>query len=111
MSFNLQMVAIIFILFLLLTIFYILVKGRINVKYSLVWLFSCTVLLIFTIFPRLLGFITKLLGFNVGSNMVIAALIGVLMLINISFTVIISGQTKKINLLIQELSILKEKVK
>lgn len=111
MSLNLQIVAIVFITLLLLTIFYILVKGRISVKYSLVWIFSCGVLLIFTIFPKLLGIITKLLGFNVGSNMVLASLIAVLMFINISLTVIISGQTKKINLLIQEISILKEKVK
>lgn len=111
MSFNLQIIALLFIILLLLTIFYILVKGKISVKYSLVWILSCGVLLIFTIFPKLLGLITRLLGFNVGSNMILASLIGILIFINISLTLIISGQTKKINLLIQEVSILKEKNK
>ena len=111
MSLNLQLVAITFLLIVLAVVFYILIKWRVNVKYSLVWLFACGILLVFTIFPDLLVLITKILGFNVGSNMIIASLIGILMLINIALTVIISGQTKKINLLIQELSILKGKIK
>ena len=111
MSINLQIISCLFLITIISIIIYILRKGRMSVKYSLVWLFSCGVLLILTIFPNLIGFIASLLGFSVGSNMILASLIGVLMLINIAFTVIISGQTKKINLLIQELSLLKEKIK
>ena len=50
MSINLQIVSCLFLLAIISIIIYILRKGRISVKYSLVWLFSCGVLLIFTIF-------------------------------------------------------------
>ena len=43
------------------------------------------------------------------SNMVIAMFIFILLMITIMLTIIVSGQQKKITLLIQELSILKNK--
>lgn len=107
MSINLQIISISFIVIVLICILYILRKGRITIKYSLPWIFACLILLLLTIFPGLLNFFTKLLGFNVGSNMIFAGLIAMLIFINIVLTVIISGQNNKIRLLIQEVSLLK----
>ena len=53
---------------------------------------------------------TNLLGFEVGSNMIFAGLIAMLIFINIALTVIVSGQSSKIRLLIQEVSMLKGRV-
>ena len=77
-----------FIVSVLLSVFYILKKGRITIKYSLVWIFSSLIIL---------------------SNMIFAGLIAMLMFITLALTVIISGQNDKIRLLIQEVSILKGK--
>lgn len=110
MSFHLQIVAILFLLAILITIIYILRKGRIAIKYALVWFFAAIVLLLLVIFPGLMDFLSNLLGFEVGSNMIFAGLIAMLIFINIALTVIVSGQSNKIRLLIQEVSMLKDKI-
>ena len=111
MSINLQLFSCLFILTILILIIYILRKGRIIIKYALVWIAAALTLLLFIIFPGLFMGITKILGFNIGSNMIFAGLIAFLMFINIILTVIVSGQNNKIRLLIQEVSMLKEKIK
>ena len=109
MSLNLKIVSLLFILLLFVVIIYILRKGKISVKYSLVWLLASFVLLLFILFPGLLAWLTNLLGFNLGANMIFAGLIGLLMVINVVLTVVVSGQNEKIRLLIQEVSMMKGK--
>ena len=84
-------------------------KERIAIKYSLVWLLPCIVLLIFVLVPGFLTWTTKLLGFQTASNMILTLLVGLLLIITISLTVIVSKQKEQIRLLIQEVSLLKEK--
>lgn len=88
----------------------ILKKGRMNIKYAIIWLIAFGGLFILLVIPNLLQTITKLLGFSLSSNMIIVFFILILVLINLSLTVIISGQTEKIKLLIQEVSLLKKEV-
>ena len=110
MSFNLQIVGILFLLAIILSLLYILRKGRIAIKYSIVWFFACIVLLIFILFTNIMTSIANLLGFEVGSNMIFAGLIAILCFSNRVLTVIVSGQNAKIRLLIQEVSILKGEI-
>lgn len=111
MTGKLLIYSIIITLFIILVILNILKKGRMNIKYSLVWLVAFSLLLISLLVPNLLNIITKLLGFNLSSNLIIVFFIGILVVINISMTIIISGQTEKIKLLVQEVSMLKKEVK
>ena len=111
MTVNLQLTSLTFILVIITTILYLIRKGRITVNYSLVLFFCSLILIIFTVLPHLLTFISDVLGFEIGSNMIFAGLIGMLMCINIALTVIISGQNNKIRLLIQEVSMLKKSSK
>lgn len=99
-----------FSLFLILIIIYFTSRKKIIVKYSLVWFISTFILVIFSIFPKLLKMVTSILGFELASNMVYAIFIGLLLFICLSLTIIVSGQKEKIKLLIQETSILKEKI-
>ena len=85
-------------------------QDKIPVKYSLVWLLSAFVLFFVAVFTNAFGYITQLIGFQVSSNLVIAIFITFLLLITRMLTKIVSEQNKKINMLIQEMSILKEKV-
>jgi hypothetical protein len=110
MNLHLQIVSILFLFTILISIIYILRKGRIAIKYALVWFFAAIVLLLLVIFPGLMDSLSNLLGFEVGSNMIFAGLIAMLIFINIALTVIVSGQSNKIRLLIQEVSMLKEKI-
>lgn len=109
MSLSLKLDSIIFILFIIILIIILVKKDKISVKYSLVWLLPCILLLIFVLIPGFLTFVTKLSGFQTSSNMIFALLIGFLMIITIALTVIVSKQKEKIRLLIQEVSLLKEK--
>ena len=108
MSTNLVFVSGIFSIFIILFIIHLIRKEKVNIKYSLIWIILFAALLLCLFIPGLLSFITKLLGFQTASNMVLSLLIAVLVIINISNTVINSHQDKKIRLLIQEISLLKK---
>lgn len=109
MSIGLTISSIVFLLVLILFVLY-LVKGRkISIKYSLVWILPCILLLIFSLVPGVMGFFTKLLGFQTPSNMILVLLVSFIMIVILALTVIVSKQNEKIRLLIQEVSLLKRK--
>ena len=110
MSNNLILISTLFSIFIIGFILYLVHKEEINIKYALVWIILFCLLLVCLCVPGLLNWITKTLGFKTASNMVIALLIAVLIIINIAHTVINSNQDKKIRLLIQEISLLKNKL-
>lgn len=110
MSISLRLGLIVVALLLIITTLVILKKDRMPIKYSLIWIFSSFLILLVSLIPGAFGIISNYLGFVTMSNMVIGIFIFILLMISISLTVIVSGQKKKITLLIQELSILKEKV-
>lgn len=97
----------IFIFLIIFLILYYTKKRKISIKYSVVWLCLFGLLFIFLIIPGFLTFMTKLLGFNLSSNMIFSLLIGTLIVINIFLTVVVSSLSDKIRILTQEVSILK----
>ena len=109
MSKELKIVAIVFLLLVTIFILYLVKKEKMSIKYSLVWLTPIVLLLVFTLVPGFLEWTTKLLGFITPSNMILTLFVGLLFIITISLTVIVSSQKEKIRLLVQEVSILKEK--
>lgn len=97
-------------LFLIVVVTVILRRGRIPMKFALVWYVPSVVIVLLALVPSLFEFVAGIFGFQTISNLVAGFLFVVLFLIIIALTVIIAGQTTKINLLIQEVSILKKKV-
>lgn len=110
MTLNLMMVVTIFSCLVLIFILYLVKKDKIKVKYAVLWLLLFGVLLMFLLIPGLLNLITYLLGFEMASNMIFSLLIGVLVLISISLTGVVSSQDRKIRILIQEVSLLKNEL-
>lgn len=108
MSYSLRLGLIIVGLLIFIITLSLLKKDRIPVKYSLIWLFSGLIILFLALIPNLFGLIADLLGFMTMSNMVVGMFIFILLMITISLTVIVSGQKKKMILLIQEVSMLKK---
>lgn len=100
----------ILVLFIGLIIFFTLRAEKITIKYALFWLIFVGAMLIALMIPDLLSMISRILGFEVLSNMMF--LIGILVLFCLTFflTVVVSKQNNKIRLLIQEISILKSKI-
>lgn len=107
MSNSLIIVLILFSLALFIMTTVILRKGRIPIKYALVWYFSSVSLFLVALFPFILEALATFLGFKTVSNLVVGIIISLLLFITMSLTIIVSGQKKKITLLIQEVSILK----
>ena len=110
MSIKLVVVMIIIAILLIIISTHYLVKGRIPEKYTLLWYAFALLVFIISLFPNVLDYLAKLLGFQLVSNMVLVLLIGILFLLVMALTIMIAGQKKKTTLLIQELSILQEKV-
>lgn len=110
MSIKLILEILLFALILIFVIIQITRKGRMPIKYALIWFFSAFIILLVALIPNLMSLISNLLGFETMSNMIVAILIGILIFITMLLTIIVSGQKKKITLLIQEISLLKEKI-
>ena len=107
MNINLSFVSIVFCVFVIIFLLILLKREKVSIKYSLVWFVLFLVLFISLLIPGFMNFITKILGFQMASNMLLSLFISVLVVINISLTVIVSSHDKKIRLLIQEISLLK----
>lgn len=76
----------------------------------MVWFLVIIIVLFVGLFPNFLETIGTFLGFTYLSNFVIGILITLLMLIILTLTVIVSNLKQTVRLLIQELSLLKDKV-
>lgn len=111
MGLNLRIAVLIVAFVLALAVYKILKKDLIPIKYSLLWWFGIVVLLLLAIFPDFIVEMAKLVGFQTISNLVAGVMIVILFFITMSLTVIVSAQKRKINLLIQEVSLLKSKFK
>lgn len=85
-------------------------RGRIPVKFSILWFIVAVILLVVGIFPNFIVLISTRIGFISMSNMLVGILIFLLFAMCIVLTVIVSGQATKITLLIQEVSMLKKKI-
>ncbi len=110
MSLSLRIETIVFFCILVCVVLYFVRKGRIAIRYSMVWLLSAFIILVAAIWPALLERSANMLGFALASNMVLAILISLLIFISLSLTIIVSSQNTKIVLLTQEVSLLKSKI-
>ena len=103
-----RIILVVFSLILLLTTLNHVSKNQMPIKYSLFWIISAIILAVVGIFPNFSSLITEILGFQTISNLVVGIILALLLIITMMLTIIVSGQKKKIKLLIQELSIIKE---
>lgn len=83
-------------------------KNKLPVKYSLVWFLSAFVLFFVSCFSNAFAKLSGAIGFQVSASLVIGIFITFLLLITRMLTNIVSEQNKKINILVQEISILKK---
>lgn len=105
----------VFLLFLLLFQLFLIIntvkRKKLTMKYASFWIFLITMMTVVVLFPQMVFKLSSILGFEKTSNMVF--LLGFFFLFYVSFiiTMSISIQNEKIKLLIQEISILKEREK
>lgn len=102
----LSIVVIFFSIAFMIGVCWQIAKGRLLLRYSLLWLFLALVALICAIFPQPLFDLAYLLGFNVASNFVLFLSIFFLLAICLSLSVIASKQQLKLKNLVQRIALL-----
>lgn len=110
MSVNLKIFLIILLIFQVVLIINRLKRKKMTMKYASFWILLIIIMGVIVVFPTIVFKLSKLAGFEEPSNMIF--LLGFFFLFYVSFiiTTSISVQNEKIKTLIQEISILKERV-
>ena len=103
---KLKALLILFSCFLIILTLNLVRKGKLPIKYSLVWLSAAGLILLVGIIPEKIGILTNLFGFRASVNFIIGILLVLLMLITLALTLIVSKQKKTIILLIQKIALL-----
>lgn len=95
--------------FILILVF--LKRKSLELKYTLLWLFAGLFMGLAVIFPRILEYVTRLLGMQSIMNGLYVVCIGFIIIILMALTSIVSKQTIKIRTLIQEIGMLEKRVR
>ncbi len=85
-------------------------RGRLKEKYSLLWLLSGAVLLIFSLSREVLGYVSRMLGIFYPPSFLFLLAFLFLLLITLHFSVVISGLSEKNKHLAQEVALLRQQI-
>ena len=85
-------------------------RGRLKEKYSLLWLFAGSVLLLLSASRDLLNYISRLLGVFYPPSLLFLLAFLFLLLITLHFSVVVSGLSEKNKQLAQELAMLRQEM-
>ena len=99
------------ILFYLIIILMLIKKNKLNLKYTLLWLFSAVVMVILVAVPQVSVAIAELIGVETPSNAVFVTEGLFALLIILSLTSIASTQTLRIRRLTQTQAILEKRIR
>ena len=92
-------------------ILYYLKKRMLELKYTLIWLFAGLVMGIMIFFPELLVHFVRLLGIESNMNGLYVLCFAFIIAILMTLTSIVSRQTMKIKILIQERSMMEKRIR
>jgi hypothetical protein len=96
--------------FVLLALVALVRKNKLKASYSLLWFGGWALCSFFIAFPGALDFISDGMGIGYSPTLLVLMMIMSLGLITLHFTIVITRQSKHINLLTQEMALLKEKM-
>lgn len=111
MNKNLQIFLIICLVFFLITIFSFIVKKRIDLKYSLVWLLADIVMLVVTIFPQIVDIIGAFIGIASPVNTIFLFGGMFIILIILTLTFIVSHMNNRIYKMVQSIALLEKRIR
>ena len=95
---------------LILYIFVTVIKGKFDIVESIFWLIGSVVILILSIWPNIIIWLSKLIGIEYPPSLLFLLVAVFLLLINFRNTQKIAKQREKIIFLGQEVAILKNKI-
>jgi hypothetical protein len=85
-------------------------RGRLKEKYSLLWLFAGSCLLLFSLSRDLLEYVSRLLGIYYPPSLLFLLAFLFLLLITLHFSVVLSGLSEQNKQLAQELALLRQEM-
>ena len=104
--FSIRLCMILVCLFLACYILLLVKRGKLQLKYSLLWLAMSLIVLVCAVFPNFIFSLAHLAGFQVGSNFLFFIGLVFLIVISLSLTSIVSRQQSAIKNLTQRIAIL-----
>ncbi|MGN0644275.1 DUF2304 domain-containing protein [Gemmiger sp.] len=111
MTAHFQFLMILGAVILLLIIFVLLKKGKMTVKYSLLWLGLAVVLVIFAICPYVVYVLRDLLDVEMPVNLVFMLMFCFVLVVLISLSIAVSQLAEKCKRLAQENALLEKRVR
>ena len=111
MTAHFQFLMILGAVILLLIIFVLLKKGKMTVKYSLLWLGLAVVLVIFVICPYVVYVLRDLLDVEMPVNLVFMLMFCFVLVVLISLSIAVSQLAEKCKRLTQENALLEKRVR
>ena len=95
----------------LCAVLWLLKKKKLTVRYSIIWLLSGIVLLIFALFPYIVLVLRDLLHVEIAVNLVFMIVLAFVLLILLSLSSIVSGFSEKIKRLAQSNALLERRIR
>lgn len=111
MSIKLTVTLIAGVLFFLIVIIALIKREQLNLKYTLLWLFTGIGMLLVAVVPKIATFVAKMMGVETPSNAVFIMGGLFMLLILLSLTSIVSTQMLRIRRLTQTQAILEKRVR
>ena len=111
MNLSLRIVLLVCIILYYVVIFELLKKDLLNMKYTLLWMVSGAIMLLFVLFPQALEFIVHMLGIVELTNGLFAVVLFFLIMLLMTITSIVSTLNKKIRRLTQNCALYEKRIR
>ena len=95
----------------LVVILWLLKKGRLTVRYSIIWLMAGGALLVFAVFPYIVLVLRDWLNMEMPVNVIFTLVLAFVLLLLLSLSTIVSGFAEKLKRLAQENVLLEKRVR
>ena len=95
----------------LVDILWLLKKGRLTVRYSIIWLMAGGALLVFAVFPYIVLVLRDWLNMEMPVNVIFTLVLAFVLLLLLSLSTIVSGFAEKLKRLAQENALLEKRVR
>ena len=95
----------------LVVILWLLKKGRLTVRYSIIWLMAGGALLVFAVFPYIVLVLRDWLNMEMPVNVIFTLVLAFVLLLLLSLSTIVSGFAENLKRLAQENALLEKRVR
>ncbi|WP_283170285.1 DUF2304 domain-containing protein [Curtanaerobium respiraculi] len=96
---------------LLLAVFRLIGRGRLQIRYALLWMVLVVLMVVCALFPSLVSAMTGFFGFEYSSNFIFSVGIVSVLVIALSLSMVVSWQARYIRSLVQTSALLEHRVR